>query len=70
MGLPATLWEALGNVIKMNDKIERMAGTIKEQQTRIEDLTMRIVRLETVIEIAVANQGSRSRPSKRLPQKP
>jgi hypothetical protein len=57
MGLSDKLWDTLTTVIKMNDKVERMAGTIKDQQVRIEDLTMRVVRLETVLEIALAAQG-------------
>lgn len=57
MGLSEKLWDALTTVIKMNDKVERMADAIKNQQARIEDLTMRTVRLETALEIALAAQG-------------
>jgi hypothetical protein len=57
MGFQEKLWDTLTTVIKMNDKVERMAGTIKNQQERIEDLTMRVVRLETAFEIALATQG-------------
>jgi len=56
MGFPEKRWDTLTTVIKMNDKVERMAGTIKNQQERIEDLTMRVVRLETALEIALATQ--------------
>ncbi|MEW5944227.1 MAG: hypothetical protein AB1710_10320 [Pseudomonadota bacterium] len=59
MGLPEKLWDTLTTVIKMNDKVERMAETVKTQQVRIEDLTMRVVRLETALEIALASRGSR-----------
>ena len=59
MGLPEKLWDTLTSVIKMNDKVERMAETIKNQQVRIEDLTMRVVRLETALEIAMAAQGTK-----------
>lgn len=59
MGLPEKLWDTLSTVIKMNDKVERMAETIKNQQVRIEDLTMRVVRLETALEIAMAAQGTK-----------
>lgn len=62
MGLPEKLWDALTTVIKMNDRVERMAGAIKDQQTRIEDLSMRVVRLETALEIALATQGARPAP--------
>jgi len=56
MGISEKMWEVLTTVIKMDDKVGRMADTIKEQQTRIEDLTMRVVRLETALEIALASQ--------------
>ncbi len=53
MSLSEKLWDTLTTVIKMNDKVERMADTVKQQQARIEDLTMRVVRLETALEIAM-----------------
>ena len=62
MGLPEKLWDTLTTVIKMSDKVERMAGTMKDQQLRIEDLTMRVVRLETALEIALVTQGGKTRP--------
>lgn len=57
-------WDALTTVIKMNDKIERMAGQMHTQQQKIEDLTGRVIRLETVLEIATASTGQRSLPRK------
>lgn len=56
MGISEKVWDVLTTVIKMDDKVERMADTIKSQQMRIEDLTMRVVRLETALEIALASQ--------------
>ena len=56
MGISEKVWDVLTTVIKMDDKVERMADTIKGQQMRIEDLTLRVVRLETVLEIALASQ--------------
>ncbi len=37
----------------MNIKVEDMAGLMKEQQRRIDDLNGRMIRLETVLEIAL-----------------
>ncbi len=68
MSLPEKLWDTLTTVIKMNDKVERMAEVIKGQQMRIEDLTARVVRLETALEIALAMQGVKPAP-KRLTKK-
>ncbi|MEQ1558741.1 MAG: hypothetical protein ABL933_07340 [Methyloglobulus sp.] len=56
MGISEKVWDVLTTVIKMDDKVERMADTIKGQQMRIEDLTMRVVRLETMLEIALVSQ--------------
>ena len=54
MGVTEKLWDALTTVIKMNDKIERLAGTVVTQQQKIEQLTERVIRLETALEIALA----------------
>jgi hypothetical protein len=54
MGIADKMWDAITTVIKMNDKIERMAGTMKSQQEKIENLTGRLIRLETALEIALS----------------
>ena len=53
MGVTDKVWDALTTVIKMNDKIASLAGTVKEQQAKIESLTERVIRLETTLEIAM-----------------
>ncbi len=60
MGISEKVWDVLTTVIKMDDKVERMADTIKGQQMRIEDLTMRVVRLETALEIALALKNTKT----------
>jgi hypothetical protein len=57
MGVADRMWDAITTVIKMNDKVERMAGTMKTQQEKIENLTERVIRLETVLEIALSRQN-------------
>ena len=37
----------------MNDKVEEMAALMKEQQRRLDDLHGRVIRLETVLELAL-----------------
>lgn len=64
MGITDKMWNAFTTVIKMNDKIERMAGAMKVQQARIEKLTERVIRLETALEIAL------SRPAGAPPTQP
>ena len=54
MGITDKMWDAITTVIKMNDKVERMAGTMKGQQEKIENLTERVIRLETALEIALS----------------
>lgn len=53
MGVAEKMWDAITTVIKMNDKVERMAGTMKAQQEKIENLTERVIRLETALELAL-----------------
>ena len=58
MGVTEKLWTALTTVIKMNDKVERLASTVVTQQQKIEQLTERVIRLETAFEIALATRNS------------
>ena len=51
MGVTEKMWDALTKVIRMDDKVERLAGTVKDQQIKIENLTERVIRLETALEI-------------------
>ncbi|MEE9424199.1 MAG: hypothetical protein V3V18_04385 [Methylococcales bacterium] len=54
MGVTDKMWDGLTKVIKMDDKVERLAGTVKDQQIKIETLTERVIRLETMLEIALS----------------
>ena len=67
MGVTDKMWDALTTVIKMNDKVERMAGTMKTQQEKIENLTERVIRLETALEIALSRPVT-DRPSVNQPE--
>ena len=58
MSVTERILSALTTVIRMNDKVEEMAGLMKEQQRRIDDLHGRVIRLETVLELAL--RGSKS----------
>jgi hypothetical protein len=46
----------------MNYKVERLAETVKSQQDKIESLAERMIRLETVLEMALAGKASSARP--------
>jgi hypothetical protein len=65
MGITDKMWDAITTVIRMNDKVERMAGVMKDQQGRVENLTERVIRLETALEIALATKGLRPPGGKR-----
>ncbi|MEN8760987.1 MAG: hypothetical protein ABF290_01045 [Thiogranum sp.] len=60
MGVTEKMWDALSKVIRMDDKVERLAGTVKDQQIKIETLTERLIRLETALEIGLATQKKKS----------
>ena len=60
MGVGDKLWDALTTVIKMNDRIVSQSEQMKAMQAKIEDLTGRVIRLETALEIALATQSRRS----------
>ena len=68
MGVTEKMWDAVTKVIRMDDKVERMAGTMKTQQAKIENLTERVIRLETAIEIALVSRGIKL-PSSQLEKK-
>jgi len=58
------LWDALTTVIKMNDKVTSVAARLDVQQQKIEDLTARVIRLETALEIAMARNIRRALPAR------
>jgi hypothetical protein len=68
MGVADKMWDAITTVIKMNDKVERMAATVTAQQQKIEGLTERVIRLETALEIGLARASS-AKPARRLEHK-
>jgi len=64
MGVTDKVWDALTTVIKMNDKVVSLAGTVKDQQAKIESLTERVIRLEATLEL-IMRAG---RDTKKLPR--
>ena len=68
MSMMDKLWDAFSTVVKMNDKVVAQAAAMTAQQAKIEDLTARVIRLETALEIALSTRGVGSK--KRLPRHP
>ena len=57
MGVTEKMWNGITKLIRMDAKVEALAAAVKEQQIRIEDLTGRVIRLQTALEIALAAKG-------------
>lgn len=51
MSVAERLWAAFTAVIKLEDRVSRQAEALKAQQEKIEDLTGRVIRLETQLEL-------------------
>ena len=56
MGISDRMWEVVTRVIRMDDKVERLAETVRDQQSRIESLSERVIRLETTLELAMSGK--------------
>lgn len=61
MSVVDKMWDGITKVIKMDAKVEALASTVIDQQKRLEDLTGRIIRLETALEIALATQAKKQK---------
>jgi len=68
MSVVDKMWDGIAKVIRMDAKVEGLAGVVKDQQSRIEDLTGRVIRLETALEIALISRGG-NKSNKRLDKK-
>lgn len=51
MGVTDRVWGALTSMIKLEDKVNRQSEAMKTQQTKLEDLTSRVIRLEAQLEL-------------------
>jgi hypothetical protein len=51
MGVTDKIWGALTSMIKLEDKVNRQLEAMKAQQQKIEDLTGRVIRLESQLEL-------------------
>ena len=69
MGISEKMWEGISRVIRMDAKVESLANTVKDQQSRIEDLTGRVIRLETALEIALSVRVDKPAPKKIIKSK-
>lgn len=59
MSITDKMWDGITRVIKMDTRVENLASTVVDQQKRIEDLTGRIIRLETALDIALSARNQK-----------
>jgi len=58
MGVTDKIWGALTSMIKLEDKVKSLSEGMKGQQAKIENLTERVIRLETQLEMLMRIQAS------------
>ena len=51
MSITGKVWDALASMVKLEDKVKSQSEAMKSQQTKIENLTERVIRLETQLEM-------------------
>jgi hypothetical protein len=51
MGVTDKVWSALTAMIKLEDRVTRQADALRAQQAKIEQLTERVIRIETQIDM-------------------
>ncbi len=51
MSVTDRVWGALTSMIKLEDRVVRQNEALKSQQTKIENLTERVIRLEAQLEL-------------------
>jgi hypothetical protein len=51
MGVTDKIWGALTSMIKLEDKVKSQSEAMKAQQVKIENLTERVIRLETQLDM-------------------
>lgn len=59
---------SLLRVIRLNDRLDGLAREVAQQQRTVEDLTHRVIRLETALELMLGQSGARRPPRARLPK--
>ena len=59
MGVTERVWGALASMIKLEDKVVRQGEVIKAQQSKIENLTERMIKMEITIELLMRASAQR-----------
>lgn len=53
MGVTERVWNSLTSIIKPEDKVIRQNEAVKNQQIKIENLTERMIKLETTLDLLI-----------------
>jgi hypothetical protein len=59
-------WEAFREVLRLQDKVNGVSVQLKEQQTRIESLSIEVAELRMAVSILMSERGIKELP--RLPR--
>lgn len=59
MAITERVWAALTSMVKLEDKVVRQGEVIKAQQLKIENLTERMIKMETTIELLMRASATR-----------
>lgn len=59
MGLTERIWDAFANTLKLSDKVDQLNSALAKQQSRLEDLNARVIRLEAALEFALKGKSVR-----------
>ena len=62
MSVTKKMLDGITKVILMNERLKGVTATVAEHQQRLENLTERIVRLETALEIGLSSRKVRPTP--------
>jgi cell division protein FtsB len=54
MGVTERIWGALTSMIKLEDKVSQQSEALKAQQAKLENLTERVIRIESQLELFTA----------------
>jgi hypothetical protein len=62
VSLSAKIWEAFREVLRLQDKVNSVAGQLKDQQRRIENLTIEVAQLRVAVSILLKDRGIKDLP--------
>ena len=62
------LLDGVMRVVRFKDRLDGLLQTVDEQQKQLENLSERVIRLETALEIGLATSPTRGSRTRRLPK--